>query len=192
MAGERSLYHPKLVAVVAQPLQSFGQGMLQLVDALERIVEGDDAARACISLYVLEHFLGRKAVAIVARDHVPHDDTIAAVAKHLVLHSRHPPVGWTEEVCVEDFVGLLGIGQIVPRLPSEAADVIIRMVTDAVASATHLFEQVGILVGIVSHHEVGGLGPKAIQHIECKRRSLRDRAVIKSEIDGPVLGVYSP
>ena len=48
---------------------------MQFVDALQGVVEGDDAAITCIAAHVLIDIVGGEPLRVVACDEVPHHDS---------------------------------------------------------------------------------------------------------------------
>ena len=101
-------------------------------------------------------------------------------------------MGRAEQVGLEHPVGLHHIGQVEPAPPAEAAYVVVGVVAYAVPPRLHLGQQVGILLGILAHHEEGGLGPIPVQHVQDKRGGLGDGAVIEGEIHDPLPPVHPP
>ena len=66
------------IALLLEPVERLRQGGTELVDGLQGVVEGDDAAIAGIVLDVGEHVVGRQPSGVVARNEVPHDDAVFA------------------------------------------------------------------------------------------------------------------
>ena len=166
--------------------------MLEFVDALERVVEGDDAAVAGVALHVPEHIVWREAAAIVACDHIPHDDAESAMPQNLVLCGAHPSARRPEEVGLQQLFRTLYVGQIVPALPARSSDMVVGVITDGVSAAAHLLEQVRILACIVADHKECGTCAIAFQDIEDERCGLWDRTIVKSKVDRPFRCIHPP
>ena len=64
------------IALFAQPFERRGQGCSQFVDALQRVVEGDDGAVARVVFHIVDHIFGSKPFRVVARDEVPHHNLV--------------------------------------------------------------------------------------------------------------------
>ena len=66
----------KGVALILEPLERLWQGGAQLVDTLQRVVEGDDGAVARVPFYIIDDILCGEPFGIVACDEVPHHDLV--------------------------------------------------------------------------------------------------------------------
>ena len=98
----------------------------------------------------------------------------------------------TEEVGVEDVVGLLYVGQVTPRAVTEAGEVVEGMIAYLVSSSPYFVEQMGILHRIVTHHEECCLYLEAVQCVEDKRSGLRYRTIVEGKVNNLLVGVYPP
>ena len=68
----------------------------------------------------------------------------------------------SEEIGLEQAVGLFRIGDILIVGVPEAADVVERVVADAVAAADDHFVQIRIFPHVVAHHEESGFYTVAV------------------------------
>ena len=166
--------------------------MLQLVYAFQRIMEGDDAARTCVALNIIQHIISGEQATVVTCDDIPHYHLHAYMSQHLVLRRSNPSVRRTEEAGVQYLVSLLDIGQIGPRKMSHAGDVVISVVAYLMSALPDFLEQMRVFDGILAYHKEGGLSIEAVQGIQYKRCCLRDRAVIKSQVHRLLMLVHPP
>ena len=163
---------------------------MQFVDALERVVEGDDATWTRVLFHVFQHLVGCETVGVVACHEVPHDDG-EAMAQTYVLRVPHPSVRWPEKVAVNEVVGLQHIAMVAAGLRNKL-DVIVRVIADTMATAQHLFIEFGVLVHVVAYHEEGCLHAVTVQCIKNPRRSFGDRTIVERQIYTTFVGVHTP
>jgi len=102
------------IALLLEPLDAARQGGLELVDAAQGVVEGDDGAVAGVLAHIVEHLVCRKMCGVVACDEIPHDDGVVAADADVLL-ILHPSAWWTEKVGMDELVGLVGVAQEVAR-----------------------------------------------------------------------------
>ena len=164
---------------------------MQLVDALKRIVKGNDRPVAGISLDIVEHVLGCYPLGIVAGDDIPHDDAILAVYPP-IDRGPHPAVGRSEEMGVDELVGLDDIEGIGNAHVLERTQVVEGMVAHLVALLNDAVVQVMVSQHVLAHHKEGGAHSELPQRVENKGCGLRERAVVEREIDGLLVRVHSP
>ncbi len=100
--------HLEAVALELEPLDAEGEGGAQLVDGLQGVVEGDDAAGTGVTADIVEDIVGGHPAGVVACDDVPHDD-LELAAEQGILGYAHPAVRRAEEVGVDVGVGLLDV-----------------------------------------------------------------------------------
>lgn len=155
-------------------------------------MESNDATRPGITTNIGENILCREPSTIIARYHIPHNHPIATMPECLVLPYLYPSVGRTEQIGLQEFVGLLGIGQIMPTPVLETTDVIIGVVAYAVPPPLDLLKEMGIFVHILPYHEKRGPCIEAIQHIQDKRRGLGDGTVVEGQVNGLLVSVHPP
>ena len=74
-----------------------GEGVLELLDALQGIVEGDDGAVAAVVHHIPEDVEGIEVAGVVARHEVPHHDGVTLLHEQMVCAEPHPAVRWTEQ-----------------------------------------------------------------------------------------------
>ena len=74
-------------------------------------------------------------------------------------------MGRTEEVCLEIDVGLVHIAEVGGDAVAQAADVVERVVAEAVAARLHHFKFGGMLADVVADHEEGGLDAVVVEHV---------------------------
>ena len=93
---------------------------------------------------------------------------------------------------MQQAVGLVGILQIFFARMAEAADVVERMVADAVPAFDDHTVDVGMLAHVVSHHEESGLDTESVQCVQHKRGGFGYRSVIECQIDYFLLAAHPP
>ena len=101
------------------------------------------------------------------------------VAIHVASHFH-------EDTC------LFGVFQIGFCGVLKSPDVIEGMVANAVTLLHYLTEFVGMLADVVAHHEERGLDIVLRQQIEHPGCHLGDGAIVESEVDSMLLGLYPP
>ena len=181
----------ELVALVFKPLQRFRQGCPELVDALERVVEGDDGTVAGITLHVVYHIISRQPFGVISGDEVPHHYTV--VLFHPPVDGMAQPAVWRAEVrALEQRIGFGDIDGVGQRPVSERTQVMIGVIARFVTSAEHLFVQFRIFPHIVGNHEEHGLGSESVENVEDKRGGFGYRPVVECEVDRMVLSVHAP
>ena len=179
------------VALVLEPLERRGEGGAQFVDALQRVVEGDDGAIARVPLYIIDDILGRHPFGVVAGDKVPHDDLVFA-AEPRVLRHAHPAMWRSHVVAMDIGIGFLDVVAVLVDGVGDTLDVVVRMVAHLMTLGQDTFVELRVLAHIVAHHEEGGLGAKLLQRVENKGCSLRYGAVVEGQIDCLLVTVHSP
>ena len=182
----------ELISFLFQPSEYLGQGVLELVDAFERVVEGDDAAVSGVAFHVVHHVLGCEQTAVIARYDIPHHDFYADVSQDAILYHPNPAVRRSEEVGVEDVVGLLDVGKVSPGTMAKARDVVEGVIAYLMASHSHFVEQMRVLDGIVAHHEEGCLCSEAVEGVEDEGCCLGNGAVVEGEVDSLPVWLYPP
>lgn len=165
-----------------EPLDAKGQGGAQLVDGLDGVVEGDDAAGTGVAADVVEDVVGGEPLRVVTGDDIPHHDLVLA-AKEGVLGNAHPAVWRTEEVGVYVGVGLLDVVAVLVERMAYASDVVVGVVAYLVPLVNDALEQVRVLAHVVAHHEEGGVDAVLAEHVEDEGRGLRDWTVVEGQID---------
>ena len=125
---------------------------LQLFNALQGVVEGDDAAIAGISLHIVHHIFCRHPFGIVARHHVPHDDLVSAVQPPILTWS-HPAVRWTEEMGMDDAVRLIGVEHVGDDTVLEGTDMVECMVAYLMTLCHNLVVEVMMAQYILAYHK---------------------------------------
>ena len=133
----RLIKHLKLVAFCLKPFDCFGQGVVEFVDTLERVVEGDNGSVASVAFHIVEHVFGSHPFRIVACDKIPHDDAILTSQPYILIPS-HPSMRRAEEVGMQQLVGLVGISLIGGDGVSESAYMVEGVVADAMTGSHHL------------------------------------------------------
>ena len=174
--------HLEAVALELEPLDAEGEGGAQLVDGLQGVVEGDDAARAGVAADVVEYVVGGEPLGVVAGDDVPHDD-LELAAEQGILGNAHPAVRRAEEVGVDVGVGLLDVVAVLVERVAYAADVVVGVVAYLVALVDDALVEFGVLAHVVADHEECGVDAVLAQCVEDEWRSLRDWTVIEGQID---------
>ena len=96
---------------------------------------------------------------------------------------------WSRVRC---FVGQLDVGQIVRRTVLETAQVVEGVVAQAVPLLHHHAEHGRMLAHVVAHHEEGRLDAILAQHAQHPGSHLGYGSVVKSEINGFLLGAHTP
>ena len=158
--------------MVLKPLETLGEGGTQFVDALQRVVEGDDGAIARVLLYVIDDVLGRHPFGVVACDKVPHHNLVLTTEPGVLGHA-HPTVGWTHVVAVDIGIGLLDVVAVLVDGVGEALDVVVRVIAHLMPLSKDTVVELRVLPYIVAHHEESGFGIESLQGIENKRCSFR-------------------
>lgn len=166
--------------------------MLKFLYTFQGIVEGDDTARTSISLYILQYIVGCKQSAVIACYYIPHNNLYAYMPKNTVLNRPYPSVWRTEQTGMQYLVGFLDIGKIGPGKMANTRHMIVGMIAYLMTALSYLLEKMRIFDGILTDHKEGCLGIKTVQGIEDKGGSLRDRAVIKSQVNGLLVAVHPP
>ena len=87
---------------------------------------------------------------------------------------------------------LVGVGEVAFEGVLKSADVVERVVADAVSLLHHLAEHVGVLAYVVAHHEEGSLHAILLQQPEYPGGDFGDGAVVEGEVDGPFVGIHPP
>lgn len=154
-------------------------------------MESDDATVAGIAAHVEEHVASIEAGRVVARDEIPHHHAVA-LHDHDVLVPLHPSMGWTEEICVEIFVGFVYVAHVRAYAVAQSADVVERVVSEAVAACFDHLEDVGVFAYVVAHHEKRGLHAIVVKHVKHPGRYFGYGAVVEGEIHGVLFGFYAP
>ena len=144
------------IALGFKPYYAFGEGGTKLVDALQRVVEGDDGAVAGIFLHVVYHVFGSEKAGVVARYEVPHHDFVFP-AEPCILSEAHPSVGGTYIMTVDIAVGLLYVFAVLPDGVLGTVHVIKSVIAHLMALSLDTFEELRVFPDIVAHHEEGGL-----------------------------------
>ena len=175
---ELKIENLKLILLFLEPLDALRQGGAELVDRLQRVVEGDDRAVARVALHVVEHTLARHPLGVVARHEVPHHNLVLA-AEPRILHGAHPAVGRPHEVAAYVGVGLLHVVAVVVQRVAESADMVVCMVAYLMAFVDDAPEEVGIFPHVVAHHEEGGLDAVVAQRVEDEGCRLGNGAVVE-------------
>ena len=164
---------------------------MQVTLGLDRVVKHDDGAVAGITLHVAEYLFARELVAIIAGHHIPHDDT-EILLQQVGLPGEHVAVGRTEELALNQVVGIKHVAHILLGRGRHALYVIHRVVAHLVPPVPQLLEEVGIAGHIFAHTKEGSLYRIVVEDIEHPRRNLGDRTVVESEVDGLLVARDTP
>ena len=154
-------------------------------------MEGDDAAVTGVALDVVEHVVGGHPFGVVAGDKVPHDDAELA-GQPGILVEAHPAMGRTHEVGLQVGIGFFYIVAVFVDGVTETADMVVRVIADAVSFINDTLVQLGVFPGIVANHEKGCLDAIALQHVENEWRGLWYRTVIEGQVHRPFVAVHTP
>ena len=85
----------ELIALLLEPFDGAGQGRMEFVDALQRVVESDDATVAGIATNVLVDVVGSEPFRVVACDEIPHHNP--ELLRQPIVHAvAQPAVRGTE------------------------------------------------------------------------------------------------
>ena len=136
-AVERKRFY--LVTVLLEPLYGFRKSISQVFLSLKRIVEYYNRAVAGIFLHVVEHLFAAQFFAVIAGDHVPHDDFVF-LPQFVSLAETHVPVWRAEQRTLNQFVGGIDIAHIILDGVFHALNVIHRVIARVVSA----FENLGI------------------------------------------------
>lgn len=203
------LQHFELISLFLQETEGAGKGVLQVavVPGLEGVVEGDDGAVAGVAHDVGQHLRTAELLAVVAGDEVPHHNLVFPFQDH-VLGPAHVAVRRSEQEGAEGLVGrfrvadgeheVVGFFRILQIavggevFAAEAADVVEGVVADAVAALHNHAELLGMLADVVAHHEEGGFDAVLVQQVEHPRGYYGDGTVVKSQINGFLVGIHPP
>ena len=180
--GCPSVEHLELVALLHEPLDGARQGVHGVLLRLDGVVEGDDGAVAGVAFDLLEDLPSVEVLAVVACHEVPHHDAVAS-AQHLVLKPAHVSVWRTEEVCLDEFVCLVGVRQVVLRQPLEAPQVVEGVVAQTVSAFLNHGELARMFAHIVPDEKEGSLDAVVVEHVEHPRCHLGDGPVVERQVD---------
>ena len=97
-----------------------------------------------------------------------------------------------EEVGVQISVGTLHIVHIGRDTVEQTANMIVRVVAEAMAALAHHSELLGVLAHVVAHHEERSLDAVVVEDIEHPRRYLWYGAVVEGEVYGALLSIHTP
>lgn len=154
-------------------------------------MESDDGTVAYIFLYLFEHLLSVEVFTVVACHKVPHHDAVF-LFQYMVLCQAHMSVGRTEQVGMQVFVGLVGVGEVVLAQVLETSDVVESVVPDTVSAFHHHAEFIVVFAYVIAYHEECGFDVVLIQQVEYPRGGFGNRAIIEGEINRLLVLVHSP
>ena len=127
-----------------------------------------------------------------ARYDIPHYDFNADVPQDAILYHPDPAMWRSEEVGVEDVVGLLDVGKISPGTMAKARDVVEGVIAYLMASYSYFVEQMRVLDSIVAHHEESCLCSETVEGVEDEGCRLGNGAVVEGEVDSLPVWLYPP
>ena len=191
VGGLASFYHFKFIALLLKVTERCRECIAQFLDRLQRVVEGDDRTIASIEHHIAEHIEGIEQVGIVTCHEVPHHNLVLA-PKHFVCPQPHPSVRRTEEMRVDEFIGLLHIIIICDDIMLQAAQMVVCMIAHLMALVDDALIEFGIALDILSHEEEGSLGVKLLERIEDEGCRFRYGTIIEGEIYRMLLWIDSP
>lgn len=171
------------ITLAAQPAYGTRQCPQHIVASLERVMEDDNRSTADIAAHILQDIPRLHASAVVARDHVVHDDIVAAFERRS-LTPAHDAVRRPEQRRAYQGVSLGNIAQIAAARCVTPLQVVHGVVAYGVSAAAHFVKQLGIAPHVVAHHKKGGLDTLGIEDVKHLRSHLRDGPVVKGQIDG--------
>lgn len=98
---------------------------------------------------------------------------------------------WAKQFGMDEAIGLVYIPYITTGAHVEL-NMIVRMVTYAVATTLDFFEEFGMFSHVISHHKEGGFDAVMIERIENPRSGFGYGTIVESEIDGALVGIHTP
>ena len=132
---------------------------MQLVDTLQRVVEGDDGAITRVPFNIIDDILCGEPFGVVAGDEVPHHDLKLATEPGILSHA-HPAVRRTDIMALDIGIGLLHIIAVFLDGVGESLNVVVGMITHLMALGNDTLIEFGVLPHVIAHHEEDGLGIK--------------------------------
>ena len=159
--------------------------------AFHGIVESDDAAGAGKAAHVQQDVTPVQAGGVVTGDEVPHHDLVAPLDKDILV-PLHPSVRRSEEVGVQILIRFVHVVEIGGDAVAKSADVVERVVAEAVSSGFDHLKDLGMLPNVVADHEEGGFDAIFVEHVQHPWRDLGNGTVVKREIDSLFLSVHAP
>ena len=154
-------------------------------------MEGNDAAIAGESLYVVQHIVSSHPFGVVASHQIPHDD--AELAREPgILTEAHPAMRRAHQVGVQIGVSFLDIIAVLFNGMTETAYVIVGVVANAMAFVDHTLIDFRILSNIVAYHEKRCFHPVLCQDVKNIWRRFGYGPVIEGQLYRPVVGSHTP
>lgn len=158
----------EFVAFLLKISQGSWKSIIELLDTLQRVMEGDDRTVSCEQHDVAQNIVGIEVPGIVSRYEVPHHDSVLASESPICMKG-HPAAWRTEEMAMDECVCLLDVLTIATDRMGQRTPMVERMVAHLVTLVYYSFVEFRVFTDVVADNKEGGLYVELLERIKYKR-----------------------